>query len=87
MLGIYFKYDRKLLTNGLFRPNGTFHCLPKRDLKKLEEIFRSKVLAMLKTEGRTTDVLIEKLKEQCALKSAGYSLFLALHNQDNAQDD
>jgi len=27
----------------------------------LEEIFRSKVLAMLKAEGRISDVLIEKL--------------------------
>ena len=61
MLRIYFKYDRKLLTNGLFRANGAFHCLPKRELKELEEIFRSKVLAMLKAEGRINDGLIEKL--------------------------
>jgi hypothetical protein len=33
------------VADGLFRPSGTFHCLPKRDLKELEEIFRSKVLA------------------------------------------
>jgi hypothetical protein len=82
MLRIYFKYDRKLLTqlchcaseslqmffrilemimvihtfgdyakfnphlhaivaDGLFRPNGTFYCLPKTEFKALEEIFRS----------------------------------------------
>ncbi len=50
-----------IVADGLFRPNGTFYCLPKRDLKELEEIFRSKVLAMLKAEGRISDVLIEKL--------------------------
>jgi hypothetical protein len=50
-----------IVADGLFRPNGTFHCLPKRDLKELEEIFRSKVLAMLKDEGGITDGLIEKL--------------------------
>ena len=110
MLRIYFKYDRKLLTqlchcakeslemffrtllglddgilgmimvihtfgdyarfhphlhaivaDGLFRPNGTFYCLPERDIKALEEIFRSKVLAMLKAEGRINEGLIEKL--------------------------
>ena len=110
MLRIYFKYDRKLLTqlchcanesllkffrtvlslddgrlgmimvihtfedyarfhphlhaivaDGLFGPNGTFYCLPKTELKELEEIFRSKVLAMLKAEGKINDGLIEKL--------------------------
>ena len=58
-----------IVASGLFRPNGTFHCLPKRDLKALEEIFRSKVLAMLKAEGKAcpgprsgiNDGLIEKL--------------------------
>jgi len=40
---------------------GTFYCLPKRDLKELEEIFRSEVLAMLKGEGKINDELIEKL--------------------------
>jgi len=50
-----------IVADGLFRPNGTCYCLPKRDLKELEEIFRSKFLAMLKAEGRRSDVLIEKL--------------------------
>jgi hypothetical protein len=35
--------------------------LSKGDLKELEEIFRSKVLAMLKGEGKINDGLIEKL--------------------------
>ena len=50
-----------IVAYGLFRPNGTFYCLPKKDLKELEEIFRSKVLAMLKREGKIKDELIEKL--------------------------
>ncbi len=49
------------VADGLFRPNGTFYCLPKRELKELEEIFRSKVPAMLKREGKIHDELIEKL--------------------------
>ena len=50
-----------IVADGLFRPNGTFYCLPKRGMKELEEIFRSKVLAMLKGEGKISDELIEKL--------------------------
>jgi len=50
-----------IVADGLFRADGTFYCLPKTDLKQLEEIFRSKVLTMLKTEGRINDGLIEKL--------------------------
>jgi hypothetical protein len=41
-----------IVADGLFRADGTFYCLPKTDLKQLEEIFRSKVLTMLKTERR-----------------------------------
>jgi transposase len=50
-----------IVAGGLFRPNGTFHCLPKRDLKELEEIFRCKILVMLKREGKIGTELIEKL--------------------------
>jgi hypothetical protein len=49
------------VADGLFRPNGTFYCLPERDLKELEDIFRSKILDMLKGEGKINDELIEKL--------------------------
>lgn len=37
-----------IVADRLFRPNGIFYCLPKRELKELEETFRSKVLVMLK---------------------------------------
>ena len=50
-----------IVADGLFRPNGTFYCLPQKDPKELEEIFRSKVLAMLKGEGKINQELIEKL--------------------------
>jgi hypothetical protein len=49
------------IPNNLEPFGGTFHCLPKRELKELEEIFRSRVLAMLKAEGRINGGLIEKL--------------------------
>jgi hypothetical protein len=50
-----------IVADGLFRPDGTFYCLPPGESKELEEIFRSKLLAMLKSEGRINDELIEKL--------------------------
>lgn len=50
-----------IVADGLFRPDGAFYCLPNRDSKELEEIFRSKVPAMLKGEGKINDELIEKL--------------------------
>ena len=31
-----------IIADGLFRPNGTFYCLPRTELKALEEIFRSR---------------------------------------------
>jgi hypothetical protein len=40
---------------GLFRPDGTFYCLPPRESKELEEIFRAKVLAILKGESRINE--------------------------------
>lgn len=54
-------YPHAIVANGLLSPNGTFYCLPKRDMKKLEEIFLCKVLAMVKGEGKIKDELIEKL--------------------------
>ena len=45
--------------------------LSKGDLKELEEIFRSKVLAMLKGEGKINDGLIKKL---LAWHHSGFSL-------------
>lgn len=40
-----------IVADGLFCTNWTFHCLSKRDLTELEEIFRSKLLEMLKRRG------------------------------------
>ena len=50
-----------IVADGLFRPDGTFHCLPKRESNELEEIFRAQVLTMLKNEGKINQELIEKL--------------------------
>ena len=55
--------------DGLFRPSGTFYVLHKSD-RQLEEIFRSRILAMLKRKGRMVDDLIQKL---------------SLHRQDEIQ--
>ena len=37
-----------IVADGLFRRNGTFYVLPKCEMKQLEKIFRSRILAMLK---------------------------------------
>jgi len=37
-----------IVADGLFRINGTFYVFPKCEMKQLEEIFRSRILAMLK---------------------------------------
>ena len=50
-----------LLADGLFRESGVFYVMPKVDLAPLAEMFRAKVLAMLKKEGRIDDALIAKL--------------------------
>ncbi len=50
-----------LVSDGLFRQSGAFYVMPKSALKFLEEIFRAKVLAMLKAEGKIGDETIRKL--------------------------
>jgi hypothetical protein len=46
-----------IVADGLFRPN----CAPHAESKELEEIFRAKVLTMLKNEGKINEELIGKL--------------------------
>ncbi|MDL1961374.1 MAG: transposase [Deltaproteobacteria bacterium] len=53
---IFHPHLHAIVSGGLFRKNGT--VLPRYDMKQLEEIFRSKVLAMLKREDKTADDLI-----------------------------
>lgn len=50
-----------LVSDGLFTKSGTFYVMPKVDLKFLEKIFRVKVFAMLKAEGKIGDETIRKL--------------------------
>jgi len=50
-----------LVSDELFKRAGTFYVMPKVDLKFLEEIFRAKVLGMLKAEGKIGDETIRKL--------------------------
>jgi hypothetical protein len=72
--GDYARFHPRLhsiVADGLFRPNGTFYCLPNRDMKEQEEIFRSKVLAMLEGEGKINDELIEKLMNR---RRSGFSV-------------
>ncbi len=50
-----------IVSNGIFKDNGTFYVMPKTDLKPLEEIFRGKVFRMLKKEKKITDEIINNL--------------------------
>jgi len=61
-----------IAADGLFRPSGTFYVLPKSD-KQLEEIFRSRILAMLKRKGRIVDDLIQKLMNW---RHSGFSVYV-----------
>ena len=44
-----------LVTDGCFTPNGWFHVLPEIDVKKLERLFRHKVLKLLIEEKRISE--------------------------------
>jgi hypothetical protein len=50
-----------IFADGLFRKSGSFYVLPRCEIKQLEEIFRSRILAMLKRKGKIADDLIQKL--------------------------
>lgn len=50
-----------LVSDGLFTQTGTFYVMPEVHLKFLEEIFRAKVLAMLREEGKIGDDAIGRL--------------------------
>ena len=60
-----------MVSDGLFRKSGTFYVMPKVDLEPLEEIFRAKVLKMLKAEGKIGDALINNLM---SWKHTGFSV-------------
>jgi len=47
-----------IVADGLFRKNGTFHVLPRCEMKQLEEIFRSRILVMLRRKGKIVADLI-----------------------------
>ncbi len=50
-----------LVTDGCFMPNGWFHVLPEKDVKKLENLFRHKVFKMLLREKKISRELVGKL--------------------------
>ena len=53
---IFHSHPHAIAADGLFRKNGT--VLPKSDMKQLEKVFRSRILAMLKRKGKIADDLI-----------------------------
>jgi Putative transposase/Transposase zinc-binding domain len=63
-----------LVTDGCFMANDWFYVLPEIDVKKLESLFRHKVLKLLRSEKRISKELVEKL---LSWKNSGFSV----HNQ------
>ena len=60
-----------LVTDGCFMPNGWFYVLPKIDVKKLESLFRHKILKLLLSEKKISGELVEKL---LSWKNSGFSV-------------
>ena len=58
---IFHSHLHAIVSDGLFRKNGTFYTLPTCEMKQLEGIFRSMILTMLKRKGKIADDLIQKL--------------------------
>ncbi len=50
-----------IVSEGLFSANGWLYVVPSIDLKKLEQLFRHKVLTLLRREGKIDDALIKKV--------------------------
>ncbi len=63
-----------LVTDGCFLPNGWFYVLPVIDVKKLEGLFRHKVLKLLLKEKRISQEWVEKL---LSWRNSGFNI----HNQ------
>ncbi len=63
-----------LVTDGCFMPNGWFYVLPQIDVKKLESLFRHKVLKLLLKEKRISKEWVEKL---LSWRNSGFNI----HNQ------
>jgi hypothetical protein len=61
-----------IVADGLFRKSGSFYVLPRCEMKQLEEIFRSSILAMLKRKGKIADDLIGKLMNW---RHSGFSVY------------
>ena len=63
-----------LVTDGCFLPNGWFYVLPEIDVKRLESLFRHKVLKLLLKEERISEEWVKKL---VSWKNSGFNI----HNQ------
>jgi len=63
-----------LVTDGCFMPSGWFYVLPEIDVKKLENLFRHKVLKLLLSEKRISEEWVKKL---LGWRNSGFNI----HNQ------
>jgi hypothetical protein len=63
-----------LVTDGCFMPNGWFYVLPEIDVKKLEGLFRHKILKLLLKEKKISQEWVQKL---LSWRNSGFNI----HNQ------
>jgi hypothetical protein len=54
---------KAIVADGLFRKNRTFYVLPKCEMKQLEGIFRSRILAMLEREGEIAEEFMARVTQ------------------------
>jgi len=52
-----------IVADGLFRPNGVFHVMPRTALRPLAELFRARVLAVLKKAGLIDESFITRIMQ------------------------
>jgi hypothetical protein len=57
----FHPYLHCLVTDGCFMPNGWFYVFPEIDVRKLERLFRHKVLKLLLKEKRISREWVQKL--------------------------
>jgi len=69
-----------LVTDGCFMPSRWFYVLPEIDVKKLERLFRHKVLKLLLKEKRISKEWVEKL---LSWRNSGFNI----HNQVKIRSD
>ena len=68
----YHPHLHAIVADGLFSGNGSFYVMPEKDSKKLEQLFRLKVIKMLMNEGLLSE---KKGKTLLRWRHSGFSAY------------